>query len=77
MKRVPYSEVVKDTGFEDGDDAELDRIEFWANALERKGIDAAPERVMAEARNFRELERLVKALDGLETIASLVEISAE
>lgn len=77
MQRVPFAEVIKGMGVEEGDEADLDRLEFWTDQLEQKGIEANPETVMAEARTFRELERLVKALDTLETIASIVEISAE
>lgn len=77
MQRVPFSEVMKGAGVEESDDAELERVEFWTDQLEQKGIQASPEKVMADARTFRELERIVKALDTLETIASIVEISAE
>lgn len=77
MRRVPFSEVMKGAGLEELGDAELDRVEFWADQLEQKGILANPEQVMAEARTFRELEKLAKALDTLETIASIVEISPE
>ena len=71
------AEVTKGIGTEEVDEAELDRIEFWADQLEQRNIQADPEIVRANARTFRELERLVKALDTLETIASIVEISAE
>lgn len=53
-------------------------VDFWAQQLEQSGIrNARPEQVMADARNYRELETLVKALDSLETIASLVHLSTE
>lgn len=77
MQRVPFAEVMKGIGAEEVDEAELDRPEFWADQLEQRNIQADPETVRAHARTFRELERLVKALDTLETIASIVEISAE
>jgi nuclear pore complex protein Nup107 len=76
MKRVPLSEVMKDL-VEEGDDSELENLDFWTEQVEQRGLDVAPEKLMAEARTFRELEKLVKTLDTLETIASLVEISAE
>lgn len=65
----------------DHDEADLalyDDVDFWAQQLEQSGIrDARPEQVMSDARDYRELEALVKVLDSLETIASLVLISAE
>lgn len=55
-----------------------DDVNFWAQQLEQSGIEAVrPEQVMADAKTYRELEALVKALDCLETMASLVVISAE
>jgi nuclear pore complex protein Nup107 len=77
MQRVPFAEAMKGIGAEEVNEAELDRLEFWADQLEQRNIQADPETVRADARTFRELERLVKALDTLETIASIVEISAE
>lgn len=60
------------------DMAMLDDVEFWAQQLEQHGIlSARPEQVMADARNYRELECLAKALDTLETMGSLMELSAE
>jgi nuclear pore complex protein Nup107 len=77
MERVSFHEIMQGTGLDDDDEA-MDRITFWSDQLKEKNITSvAPEKVMADARNFRELESLVRALDSLETIGSLVEISAE
>lgn len=77
MERVPFHEIMQGTGLDEDDEA-MDRITFWSDQLKEKNITSvAPEKVMADARNFRELESLVRALDSLETIGSLVEISAE
>uniref|UniRef100_A0A0B7KDA5 Nuclear pore complex protein n=2 Tax=Bionectria ochroleuca TaxID=29856 RepID=A0A0B7KDA5_BIOOC len=77
MERVSFHEIMQGTGLDDDDEA-MDRITFWSDQLKEKNITSvAPEKVMADARNFRELESLVRALDSLETIGSLVEISAD
>ncbi|KAF7542886.1 hypothetical protein G7Z17_g11201 [Cylindrodendrum hubeiense] len=79
MKRVPFADVV--AGFttqEEQEGAWFEDIEFWAQQLEGSQISGVTaEQVAADARNFRELESLVRALDGLETIASLVELLGE
>jgi nuclear pore complex protein Nup107 len=36
-----------------------------------------PQQALSDARNFRELENLVRALDSLETVASLAELTNE
>lgn len=78
MKRVPFVDVL--TGFTEQDEAGtwFEDNELWTQQLERSGITGVTaEQVAADARNFRELESLVRALDSLETIASLVELSGE
>ncbi|KAH8735427.1 nuclear pore protein 84/107 [Ilyonectria robusta] len=78
MKRVPFVDVT--TGFTEQDEAGtwFEDNELWTQQLERSGITGVTaEQVAADARNFRELESLVRALDSLETIASLVELSGE
>ncbi|GKT48393.1 nucleoporin NUP84 [Colletotrichum spaethianum] len=52
--------------------------EFWASQIEVAGAkNLSPSQLALEARAFRELECLVKALDTMETIASLAELSKE
>ncbi|KAM5524648.1 hypothetical protein FOXYSP1_00691 [Fusarium oxysporum f. sp. phaseoli] len=80
MKRVPFSEVLHAATEESGDEMELyeDIPEFWARQLDRRGIrDVTPQQALSDARNFRELENLVRALDSLETVASLAELTNE
>lgn len=79
MQKVSYSEVMRGmTDQDEGDVAMYDDINFWVQQLQLSGIEnVRPEQVMADARNYRELEALVKALDSLETMASLVVISRE
>ncbi|KAF5705979.1 hypothetical protein FGLOB1_7696 [Fusarium globosum] len=80
MKRVPFSEVLHAATEENGDEIELyeDIPEFWARQLDRRGIrDVTPQQALSDARNFRELENLVRALDSLETVASLAELTNE
>jgi nuclear pore complex protein Nup107 len=80
MKRVPFSEVLHAATEENTDEMELyeDIPEFWARQLDRRGIrDVTPQQALSDARNFRELENLVRALDSLETVASLAELTNE
>ncbi|KAF4947229.1 hypothetical protein FGADI_10537 [Fusarium gaditjirri] len=80
MKRVPFSEVLHAATEESGDEMELyeDIPEFWARQLDRRGIrDVTPQQALSDARNFRELENLVRALDSLETVASLAQLTNE
>ncbi|EWG38142.1 hypothetical protein FVEG_01455 [Fusarium verticillioides 7600] len=80
MKRVPFSEVLHAATEENADEMELyeDIPEFWARQLDRRGIrDVTPQQALSDARNFRELENLVRALDSLETVASLAELKNE
>ncbi|KAJ0167155.1 Nucleoporin NUP84 [Colletotrichum tanaceti] len=52
--------------------------EFWAGQIEASGAKSlSPSQLALEARSFRDLECLVKALDTMETIASLTELSRE
>lgn len=79
MQKVSFSEIMRDmTDQDEGDVAMYDDVDFWAQQLTQSGIrNLRTEQVMADAKNYRELEALVKALDSLETMASLVVISAE
>ncbi|KAF4449329.1 hypothetical protein F53441_7379 [Fusarium austroafricanum] len=80
MKRVPFSDALQAVTDDSGDDIELyeDAPEFWAKHLDRRGIhDVTPQQVLSDARKFRELENLVRALDSLETVASLAELTNE
>ncbi|KAM0253943.1 hypothetical protein ACHAQJ_007066 [Trichoderma viride] len=79
LERISFEKILQGiSGQEETDDVWYEDVDFWAKLLERSEVsNMSPERVMAEARNFRGLEALVKALDGLETIASLMVISTE
>lgn len=79
MERVPFADVLRvTTGQEDLDESYYDDIEFWTQQLEQNKItNVTPEEVMSDAHNFRELEALVKALDSLETMGSMIGISLE
>lgn len=80
MKRVPFTEVVQAAIEEDETEEGWydDTPEFWAKHLERRDIlDHTPKQVASDARTFRELESLVRALDSLETIASMAELANE
>ncbi|KAF4338251.1 nuclear pore [Fusarium beomiforme] len=80
MKRVPFSEVLQAATEESGDEIELyeDTPQFWARQLDRRDIrDVTPQQALSDARKFRELENLVRALDSLETVASLAELTNE
>ncbi|KAH7326719.1 nuclear pore protein 84/107 [Stachybotrys elegans] len=79
LKRVSYETVLAHLPLEEGfvEGWEND-VGFWAHLLGDAGQPAAnAPKVMGDARIFRQLQSLVKALDGLETIASMVNISAE
>ncbi|CAM1507317.1 Fc.00g069580.m01.CDS01 [Cosmosporella sp. VM-42] len=79
MQRVPFADVLG--GLSEQEEVEgawIDDVEFWAQQLERSEIrDVTPRRVIADARNFRELECLVRALDNLEDIGSMTVLSHE
>ncbi|KAF4998087.1 hypothetical protein FGRMN_3384 [Fusarium graminum] len=80
MKRVSFADALQAATNESGDETELyeDVPEFWVKHLDRTGIrDVTPQQVLSDARKFRELENLVRALDSLETVASLAELTNE
>lgn len=80
LERVTVAEVIKAMGLsvEDVNDYMFADVNFWAGQLADHGLDDVdPHKVMMDARNFRELEALVRVLDSLETIGSLGELSAE
>ncbi|KAJ3511175.1 hypothetical protein NM208_g15454 [Fusarium decemcellulare] len=80
MKRVPFADVLQAATDEDGMEGVWyeDTPEFWAKHLERRGIhEVTAEQVVSDAKKFRELECLVRALDSLETVASLAELTKE
>ncbi|OAA63915.1 Nuclear pore protein 84/107 [Cordyceps fumosorosea ARSEF 2679] len=79
MRRVPFNDMLRRIMEQDEAEApQINDVRFWEDQLERSNIlDEKPEQVMADARNFRDLEAIVAALDSLETIASLVILSAE
>ncbi|KAM0517962.1 hypothetical protein ACHAQF_008702 [Verticillium nonalfalfae] len=82
--RVTMSQVLQQRispgGQEEADIAQVPDIDdaFWADQLEAIGDRQTSSRLLAtQARIFRDLECLVKALDTMETIASLTELSRE
>lgn len=78
MKRVPFSSIIEIEEHEDTEASWINDPGFWAQQLEQNGIqDISPQQVASHARNFRDLESLVRALDSLETIGSLAELSEE
>ena len=80
LEKVTFAEVVAAMGLsvDELEDNAFNDINFWAQQLADDGItNVSPEQALMEARNFRELEALVKALDNLETMGSLVAMSAE
>ncbi|KAH6895152.1 nuclear pore protein 84/107 [Thelonectria olida] len=79
MKRVPFGEIVAAlTGQDEIDNYWFGDITFWAQQLENHQIpDVKPERVASDARNYRELESLVQALDSMETVASMAHLATE
>lgn len=79
MRRVPFGELLRRVMEHDESEApQIDDVRFWEEQLERTEIfDEKPDQVTSDARNFRDLEAIVSALDSLETIASLVILSAE
>jgi nuclear pore complex protein Nup107 len=75
--RVPFAEIVrKMTGMPVPDDFSIS----WFEGVDFRGSGLDSEAsitIAVEARNFYELECLVKALDTMETLASLAELSKE
>lgn len=83
--RIPFSQILQLRLDQDGQN-EIDTAwifdqdeDFWASQLETTTGDyqLSPTQLAAQARTFRDLESLVKALDTMETIASLAELSRE
>lgn len=79
FEKISFDKIIQGiSGQEETDAVWYGDVGFWTRLLERSEIpNMNPERVMAEARNFRALEALVKALDALETVASLMILSTE
>ncbi|WDK13606.1 hypothetical protein CGRA01v4_04887 [Colletotrichum graminicola] len=80
--RVPFSTIMRQRvelpEQDDNDPWWPEDAEFWAGQIEAAGAKSlSPSQIASEARAFRELECLVKALDTMETIASLAELSKE
>ncbi|KAI8683862.1 Nuclear pore complex protein [Fusarium keratoplasticum] len=78
MRRVSFADVLQAATEDDSAEAGWfeDTPEFWAKHLDRRGIlDVTPDQVASDARKFRELEALVRALDSLETVASFSELT--
>ncbi|KOS21073.1 Nucleoporin [Escovopsis weberi] len=83
MARVPFIKVMQSatghaSGAEELEASTLEETETWSQLLEQGGVEnVRAEQVLADARNFRQLEALIKSLDSLETVASLMVISLE
>ncbi|GJC91794.1 nuclear pore complex protein nup107 [Colletotrichum higginsianum] len=80
--RVPFSTIMAhrvEFAEQDANDTWwTEDAEFWAGQIEASGAKSlSPSQLGMEARAFRDLECLVKALDTMETIASLTELSKE
>ncbi|KAK1714734.1 hypothetical protein BDP67DRAFT_512879 [Colletotrichum lupini] len=81
--RVPFDSILRMRSSDFPEQAE-DELwwtqdgEFWVNQLEGAGaMDLSPSQVVSDAKVLRELECLVRALDTMETVASLAELSRE
>ncbi len=83
--RVPISSIlrVRIGSMEDHDEPDYfwvpdEEDGFWADQIDATTLSGpSPRQLAAHARTFRDLECLVKALDAMETIASLTELSRE
>ncbi|KAK2021487.1 hypothetical protein LX32DRAFT_249425 [Colletotrichum zoysiae] len=80
--RISFNTIMRQRielpGQDDNDSWWPEDLEFWAGQIEAAGAKSlSPSQIASEARAFRELECLVKALDTMETIASLAELSRE
>lgn len=80
--RVPFAQLLKfrvlGLDQDDPDPVDLVDVDFWASHLSSlPAFVGTPAQVAADARNFQELEALVLALDTMETLASLGQISRE
>ncbi|RCI11441.1 hypothetical protein L249_7333 [Ophiocordyceps polyrhachis-furcata BCC 54312] len=71
MERVQFEAILETLNEEDVDNAMLDSVIFWARYLEQSGITGEkPEQVVTNARDYRDLENLAKALDCLDDVGS-------
>jgi nuclear pore complex protein Nup107 len=78
IERVSFEKTMRGLFMLDGVDEFPQDVDFWMEHLEQtECVDVSPQQAMTDARNFRELEALVKVLDNLETMSSLVELSSE
>ncbi|XP_044718130.1 nuclear pore protein [Hirsutella rhossiliensis] len=78
MERVQFDAILQNVSEQEVDLGVFDDVDFWAQQLDQSGIaSAVPEQVMTDARNYRELEHLARALDSLETMGSLMRLSKE
>lgn len=78
MERVQFDAILQNVSDQEIDFVMLDDVDFWAQQLDDSSITGAvPEQVMTDARDYRELEYLARALDSLETMGSLIELSKE
>ena len=79
LKKVPFASVMANLGADPSfDEAWYDSPQFWAQQLESSGIPGTtPQKVLADSRNFRQLEALVSALDNLETMGAFADVSLE
>lgn len=79
--RVPFSVIMRQRANPDQDENDLlysEDAEFWACQIEPAGTtNISPSQLASEARVLHDLECLVRALDTMETIASLAELSRE
>ncbi|KAG5963875.1 hypothetical protein E4U58_003413 [Claviceps cyperi] len=78
-RRVAFTRIMQHmTGHDDPEITLYEDVEFWTLQLQDSRLgNVKPEQAMSDARNYMELEALVKALDTLETIASCVHISED
>ncbi|RDA90248.1 hypothetical protein CP533_6237 [Ophiocordyceps camponoti-saundersi (nom. inval.)] len=71
MERVPFEGILQSLNEEYVDNGMLDNVIFWARHLEQSGITSEkPEQVVTDARDYRDLENLAKALDALDDVGS-------
>lgn len=78
MKTVSFASVVSDCLGLQYDDDHSYGVDFWTMQLDNIGDHATtPYQVAEHARNFRELEALVVALDNLESISAFAEFATE
>jgi nuclear pore complex protein Nup107 len=79
--RVPFMGILQRRGLEPAEEVDglqPPGLEFWVQQLALMGSSGASAvQVAADARGLRDLEYLVRALDTMETLASLEELSRE